>query len=89
MKINILKLIQLIDVGMTVVEKVAKAKGKEKETAVIEGVQEVVPQIETITGVDFVNDPALNALMAAYIKARVDLANGIAAAKSLKPSAPQ
>lgn len=88
MKIDITKLIQLVGIGMSVAEKIRGAKGgKEKEAAVISAVQESVPAVEGVTGLDFVNDPALNALLAAYIAARVDLANGIAAAKQLKPVA--
>lgn len=87
MKIDITKLIQLVGVGMNVAEKIKNAHGKEKEAAVIAGVQQSVPQIEEITGVDFVNDPALNALMQNYISARVALSNGVANAKALKPAA--
>lgn len=87
MKLDITKLIQLVGVAMSVAEKVKGAKGgKEKEAAVIASVQEAVPQIENITGVDFVNDPALSVLMSNYIAARVALVNGIAAAKALKPA---
>lgn len=87
MKIDITKLIQIVGVAMNVAEKIKGAKGgKEKEAAVIESVQEAVPQIENIAGVDFVNDPALAALLSNYIAARVALVNGIAAAKDLKPT---
>ena len=85
MKIDITKLIQLVGIGMSVAEKIRNAHGKEKETAVIEGVQSAVPDIEGVTGLDFVNDAALNGLLSNYIAARVALANGVANAKALKP----
>lgn len=85
MKINITKLIQVIGIGMGAVEKFKTAKGKDKEAAVIAAVQEAVPQLETDLQVDFVNNANLNKLLAEYIAARVALANGIAAAKGLKP----
>ncbi len=86
MKMDITKIVQLIGVGMSAVQRIKDAKGKEKESAVIQSVQEAIPQVEGITGVDFVNDPALNALLANYIQARVALANGVANAKALKPT---
>ena len=85
MKLDIGKLISLIGVGMSVAEKIKGAKGKEKEAAVIASIQEAVPQIESLAGVDFVNDPALAVLLQNYIAARIALTNGIAAAKALKP----
>ena len=85
MKIDITKLVQFIGIGMSAVEKIKGAKGKDKERAVIEVVQEAVPDIEAIAGLDFVNDQALGALLQNYIAARVALANGIANAKALKP----
>lgn len=88
MKIDIGQLVNVIGVAMNAVEKIKSAKGKEKEAAVIETVQQSVPQLEAITGVDFVNDPALNALIAQYVAGRVALANGIAAAKALKNQPP-
>jgi hypothetical protein len=86
MKIDIGTILSLVGVGMRAVEKIKGAKGKEKETAVIESVQESIPQIESMAGVDFVNNDALNGLLADYIAARVALANGIANAKNLKPT---
>lgn len=88
MKFDITKLIQLIGVGMSVAEKIRSAKGKEKEAAVIESVQEAVPSLEGILDLDFVNDPALHGLLQDYITARVALSNGIANAKALKPTPP-
>ena len=85
MKINIGQLVSLVGIGMSAVEKIKGATGKEKEAAVIASIQEAVPQIESLTGIDFVNDPALATLLQNYIAARVALANGVAAAKALKP----
>lgn len=86
MKIDITQVIRLVGVAMSAVEKIKNAHGKEKEAAVIQTVQESVPEIEAISGVDFVNDAALNGLLSAYIAARVALANGVANAKQLKPA---
>lgn len=86
MKLDFMKVFNIIGIAMTVVEKVKGAKGKEKETAVIEGINEALPDIEAAAGVDFVNNDQLRALMAQYLAARVALANGIAAAKQLKPA---
>jgi hypothetical protein len=83
---NIGKLFDLIGLAMTIVERVKGASGKDKETAVIQSVQEGVPEIESILGLDFVNDAALNALLSDYIAARKALLNGVAAAKGLKPA---
>jgi len=87
MKLDITRLVQLIGIGMSAVQKIKDAKGKDKEKAVIELVQEKTPEIEEAVGLDFVNDAALNGLLANYIAARVALANGIANAKALKPAA--
>ncbi len=88
MKIDILKLLHAVNVGMAVVENIKAAKGAEKQAAVIAGVQEMLPEIEGLSGLDLVNDAALNAAIKAYIDAKVALENLIAAAKQLKPVSP-
>lgn len=88
MKLDIGQLVGLIGVGMRVAERFKGAKtGKEKESAVIESVQKEVPAIEALSGLDFVNDENLNALLKDYIAAKVALANGVAHAKGLDPHA--
>lgn len=87
MKLDVLKVLNVISVGMAAVDKIKSAKGAEKQQAVIETVQEALPAIEDLAGIDFVNDASLNALLKAYIDAKVALENGITAAKHLKPSA--
>ena len=88
MKLDVAKVFQVIAVGMSAVDHIKSAKGAEKQAAVIASVQEAIPTIENLVGVDFVNDAALNALLKAYIDAKVALENGIAAAKALKNPPP-
>lgn len=85
MNFNVSQLIGIIGIAMSAVEKIRGAKGGDKEAAVIEVVQDAIPQLEGLTGVDFVNDPALADLLAQYIAARKALAKAIAAAQALKP----
>lgn len=86
MKLDLLNVMQLVGVAMTAVEKIKGAHGADKEAAVIETVQEALPAVEGVAGVDLVNDEALNRLLANYIAARKALAEGIANAKALKPA---
>lgn len=85
MKLDILKIINLVGVAMSAVEKIKGAHGPDKQAAVIEAVNENVPVVEGILGIDFVNDPALRALLANYVDARKALENGVASVKALKP----
>lgn len=86
MKFDLSKLVSLIGIAMSIVEKVKGAKtGPEKEAAVVEAVQDKTDDLEEIFGLDFVDNDELNKLLKSYIAARVSLFNGIAAAKALKP----
>lgn len=84
MKLDVLKVLNVISIGMAAVDKIKDAHGAEKQQAVIETVQEALPAIENLVGIDFINDAKLNALLKAYIDAKVALENGITAAKGLR-----
>lgn len=82
-KLDVLSVLKLVGIAMNIVQ-AFKIPGKDKQTKVIEAVQNNLSDIEEAVGIDFVNDPALNDLMKAYIDARVALMNGIEKAKQLK-----
>lgn len=88
MKIDLMGVMQLVGIAMTAVQKIKAATGKDKEAAVIDTVQELLPSLEGVVGLDFVNDAALHDLLASYIAARKALAAGILAARALKPIVP-
>lgn len=86
MKFDFMKIMNVIGIAMAAVQKIKGAAGKDKEAAVIETVNEVLPEVEGALGLDFVNDEALRSVLANYIAARKALAAAIAAAKQLKPA---
>lgn len=66
----------IIGVTMETVERFKGAKtGQQKEAAVLASVKTGLQASEVVTGVDWMNDPALDALVSQYISSRVALQN--------------
>lgn len=77
-----LKLYPLISMVVSVVEKVAKAKGKDKQDAAVEAIGVGLEAVEVGLGRDLLDNAEVNKALRSAIDAYVHLQNVVAAAKA-------
>lgn len=89
MRFDFFKVFALVGVAMAAVEKIKSATGPQKEAAVLAAIEEALPQVEGVLGVDFANDAELKALFVEYIIARKALVKALAHARAVpNPTTP-
>lgn len=84
MKFDILKVATAIMQGMHIVEKIKGASGKDKATAVIDSIPEMVEVVEAGLGSDVLNDPAVTSARDNLIASYKAFQNAVDAARHLK-----
>ena len=84
MKINVFKILQLINMGMEVAESFKGKKGKEKLDHAVDVAETLLPAVEHLVGKDLLKDERVRPFAERYINAAIDLKNVVEAVQGLK-----